>query len=86
MCGKSSSKHYVHVEDAGCDDDDGRGDGDDDDDSDDGDDDDGDGVQGVDVLHLESVRCRLQAVSQRQTCTLPLLQMKKRKENRDRSF
>ena len=53
----------------------------------DGDDDDWDGVQGVDVLHLESVRCRLQAVSQRQTCTLSLLQMnKKRKENRDRSF
>ena len=71
------------------DDDDDDGDDDDandqDDDADD-DDDDADGVQGVDVLHLESVRCRLQAVSQRQTCTLPLLQMKKRKENRDRSF
>ena len=57
-------------------------DGDDDDDSDDGDDDDGDGVQGVDVLHLESVRCRLQAVSQRQTCTLPLLQMKKKEKKK----
>ena len=29
------------------------------------------GVGGVAVVHLESVSCRLQAVSHRQTCTLP---------------
>ena len=80
----------VHIIDVGwwILDDDGDGyrdyDGDDDDDSDDGDDDDGDGVQGVDVLHLESVRCRLQAVSQRQTCTLSLLQMTKKEKKEEK--
>ena len=50
----------------------------------DDDDNDADGVQGVDVLHLESVRCRLQAVSQRQTCTLSLLQMKKKEKKEEK--